>query len=186
MTSPKGVPRPCTRALQVILHDATDPQSCKGVSNWPPQGGTCVFPPAQMYINPWNSMLFSRGPHLQDNQIERNNETSLGPMEGDMLLLHFCHSPCLPPSFFFSFLSSFSFLSFLFQIKYINSLVSISNHFWVLSCSIWTNIWVNIQGSFCFIHRVSSLGSSVIREDSNRMWTYRRPRNYGIKPSHKL
>lgn len=53
--------RPPKRGLQTLhqtTKDTADPQCCKGqCETGPCKGYTKAFPPAQMYINPWNSIL---------------------------------------------------------------------------------------------------------------------------------
>ena len=85
---PKGVSRPCTRALQ---HDATDPQCCKGQCRTIPLQGRHLGVPTCpkhvsihwiLYFMAWRQQVVMGDSHYPEDQMEGSNQMSLGSPEG--------------------------------------------------------------------------------------------------------
>lgn len=111
---PKGVPRPCTSALQ---HETTNPRCCKG--QWQ------TFPPQATHIlTHWILYFLLEDSQHQEDQMEGSHELSLGPSE-----MWCFHCPSMFPHEHSIFLS-FSLFFFSSLIKYINFLGPTSNLLW--------------------------------------------------------
>lgn len=96
--TPKGPPKSCTRALHVIVHDATDPQFCKGLAKCQtvpiPGRYLCVPTCPNVYLST-GFYTFQQGTlTTKKTRWRETRRCCWDPRRCDTFPLNLCHSLC--------------------------------------------------------------------------------------------